>query len=71
MHELYVGNEKYHTFAGGRGRVFDIHAKATTYPVYTPGTIIIIATYRGAVVVVEAAMMKAITAKYKGSVTWK
>lgn len=44
-------------FAGGRGKVLEIHAKATTKPVYTPGTMIIIAKYLGAVVVVAAAMM--------------
>ena len=30
-------------FAGGRGMMFDIQPSATTYPVYTPGTISIIA----------------------------
>jgi hypothetical protein len=30
-------------FAAGRGSEFEIQAKATTYPVYTPGTISIIA----------------------------
>jgi hypothetical protein len=44
------------------------HARATTYPVYTPGTINIIATYRGAVAVVAAAKMNATSATYIGSV---
>ena len=26
-------------FAGGRGMQFEIHARQTTYPVYTPGTL--------------------------------
>lgn len=40
-------------------------------PVYTPGTIIIIARYLGPVRIVVAAMMKAMTAKYRGIVIWK
>jgi len=58
-------------FAGGRGSELLIQARATTYPVYTPGTINIIATYLGAVFVVAAARMKANTAKNKGSTMWK
>lgn len=43
------------TFAGGRGRVLEIQASATTYPVYTPAGINIIARYLGPTVVVVAA----------------
>ena len=55
--------DKGNTFAGGLGRVLLIHASPTTYPVYTPGIISIMARYLGPVFVVVAAMMKAMTAK--------
>jgi hypothetical protein len=57
--------------AGGRGRELLIHANATTNPLYTPGTMIIIARYLGPVVVVAAARIKAQIAKQRGIVTWK
>ena len=57
--------------AGGRGRELLIHAKATTNPLYTPGTMIIIATYLGAILVVAAARIKAAMAKHRGIVMWK
>ena len=47
--------------AGGRGSVLDIQARHTTYPVYTPGTMSIMEKYRGPVVVVDAAIMNAMT----------
>ena len=59
------------TFAGGLGKVFDIQPRPTTYPVYTPAGMSIMAKYLGPVDVVVAAMMKAMTAKYSGSVMWK
>jgi hypothetical protein len=57
--------------AGGRGRELLIHANATTYPLYTPEGINIIATYLGAVAVVHAARMNAKTAKQRGMLMWK
>jgi hypothetical protein len=57
--------------AGGRGSELLIHASATTYPLYTPGTMSIIATYLGAMLVVHAARMKAKIAKQSGIVICK
>jgi hypothetical protein len=57
--------------AGGRGRELLIQASATTYPLYTPGTIIIIAKYLGPIPVVAAARIKAKIAKQRGIVIWK
>lgn len=56
-------------FAGGRGIVLLIQARTITYPVYTPGTMSIMATYLGAVAVVAAASMKATTATQSGMMT--
>ena len=65
------GEREASTFAGGRGNVFGIQARATTYPEYTPAGMSIIAKDLGPVLVVVAAMMNAMTAKYKGPVMWK
>jgi hypothetical protein len=58
-------------FAGGRGSVLDIQARPTTRAPEMPGSMSIIARYRGAVVVVDAARMKAMTATQRGIVMWK
>ena len=64
-----MGNERerkkgdVHTLAGGLGKVLLIQARATTYPVYTPAGMSIIAKYLGPTAVVVAAMIKAMTEK--------
>lgn len=52
--------------AGGRGSELLIQANATTNPLYTPGTMSIMATYLGARAVVHAARIKAKMAKQRG-----
>lgn len=57
--------------AGGRGSELLIHASATTNPLYTPGTITIIAKYLGPMLVVQAARINAAIAKQRGTTMWK
>jgi hypothetical protein len=58
-------------FAGGLGSVLETHVNVTTSAAYTEGGMSIMARYRGPVVVVAAARIKATTLMTMGMTMWK